>query len=124
MLTKIHHQPIKFIAICLALLVYGSTLVNHMVYYHSHITSNGKLISHAHPYNKSQDKSPIKSHHHSTIDLLLLFGDGFHHFNVLHQDFTTEAHLILIIDSWIEVIDFQSPLVFDKQRGPPQLIAA
>ena len=33
---------------------------------------NGKIITHSHPYNKSNDSGPIKSHHHSKAHYLFL----------------------------------------------------
>ncbi len=32
---------------------------------------NGAIITHAHPYDKSDDSKPFKSHHHSKNELLL-----------------------------------------------------
>lgn len=95
-----------------------------MVYYHSHITNDGRLVSHAHPFNKSQDSTPFKSHHHSAIDLLLLFGDGFHHFSRLYEDFNLVKVRISIHHISVKKIDFKFPWVIDKQRGPPNKIAA
>lgn len=51
---------------CIVLLTVNSTL-----YKHSHILEDGTLITHAHPYSKGTDNSPIKSHHHSQIELLI-----------------------------------------------------
>jgi hypothetical protein len=39
---------------------------------HSHRLLNGKIISHAHPFNKSQDSAPFKQHSHSSLELFIL----------------------------------------------------
>lgn len=42
--------------------------------FHFHIINNGFLIFHSHPYNKTHNNSsPIKSHPHSSLELLLYF---------------------------------------------------
>ena len=47
--------------------------VNATVNQHSHRISEGYTVTHAHPYNTStSDSGPIKSHHHSETELLLL----------------------------------------------------
>ena len=63
--------------IVLLLSIYSLILVNNSLFYHSHITSNGKVISHAHPFNKQNDDNPYKAHHHSKLELLLLFSDNY-----------------------------------------------
>jgi hypothetical protein len=56
----------------LLLLSFVLLLVNNAVFYHSHVLANGQVVSHAHPYNKSSDKDPIKTHHHSNAEFLFL----------------------------------------------------
>ena len=46
--------------------------INNAVFYHSHKLANGEVVSHAHPYNKTTDSQPFKSHHHSKTELLFL----------------------------------------------------
>ena len=47
-------------------------IANQAFYSHSHITEDGKVISHAHPFQKDSDSSPIKEHSHTQSDFLLL----------------------------------------------------
>lgn len=49
-----------------------SFIIIQTVFVHSHLLSNGTIITHAHPYNKQKDSSPFKSHHHSNGELCLL----------------------------------------------------
>ena len=47
--------------------------LNSAVNQHSHRVSEGYIISHAHPYKTSpSDSGPVKSHHHSKAEFLLL----------------------------------------------------
>ncbi|MBL7138999.1 MAG: hypothetical protein ISS17_09520 [Bacteroidales bacterium] len=47
-------------------------IANNSFYYHSHRHQDGKIISHAHPFNKSQDPFPFKKHKHSVVELFIL----------------------------------------------------
>ncbi len=40
-------------------------------YKHSHVLSDGSVVTHSHPYN-TDDKSPYKTHHHSKTEYILL----------------------------------------------------
>lgn len=58
----------------LALLLLGFVLllvVNRTVYTHSHILSDGTVLTHAHPYDTDADGNPFKSHQHNSIELLI-----------------------------------------------------
>ncbi len=48
----------------------GTLIVNKSIYLHTHKLTDGSVISHAHPYNKSGDDKPFKSHHHTDTQLL------------------------------------------------------
>jgi type III secretory pathway component EscU len=47
-------------------------IANQTVFIHSHVLSNGQVISHAHPYDKNDDTKPFKSHHHTKSEILFL----------------------------------------------------
>ncbi len=51
--------------------LFGLYIVNYAFYTHRHILVDGTVITHAHPYNKS-DSKPFKSHQHSKTELVLL----------------------------------------------------
>ncbi|MFK5855651.1 MAG: hypothetical protein QM503_05935 [Bacteroidota bacterium] len=76
MLNRNKHSIINF-SVFLLLISYGFILVNNSLFYHSHVTTNGAVISHAHPFSKQSDNKPYKNHHHSKIELLLLSSNGF-----------------------------------------------
>ena len=39
---------------------------------HTHQLENGKYITHVHPFNKSTDNTPIKTHNHSSEQITFL----------------------------------------------------
>ena len=47
-------------------------VANKALFMHTHKLANGNLISHAHPFNKSTDNQPFKTHTHSQAELLLI----------------------------------------------------
>ena len=50
----------------------GLLIINNVMFLHSHKLDNGNFVTHAHPYDKSNDSAPIKSHHHSKTELIFL----------------------------------------------------
>jgi len=50
--------------------IIGMYVMNKVVFLHSHKLSDGTVIEHAHPYNKSSDSKPFKSHHHTKGEFL------------------------------------------------------
>mgnify|MGYP006946287589 CR=1 FL=1 len=66
--TKVLLQRILSI---LMIAIISCMIVNRAVFMHTHIMANGTVVTHAHPYDKS-DHSPFKSHKHSNSELLFL----------------------------------------------------
>ena len=63
--------------------------INATINRHDHSISNGYVISHAHPYEKTQEnQDPVQSHQHSGTELFLLS---------LVSDPATTASIILIL---------------------------
>lgn len=65
----------KGIAILLLCLVTAIT-INNSVYLHSHIIDNNTVITHAHPFSKSADNLPFKTHTHTNFDYTITQGFG------------------------------------------------
>jgi len=63
--------------------VMGLLIANKGFFIHSHKLENGSIVTHSHPYNRSNDTEPYKSHHHTNAEFLffenldLLFFSGF-----------------------------------------------
>ena len=71
MKTFVRNITRKFGIICMIGII-GLLTINNVMFLHSHQLANGNIITHAHPYNKSDDSAPIKSHHHSKTELIFL----------------------------------------------------
>ncbi|MFP4048218.1 MAG: hypothetical protein ACLFT4_10740, partial [Bacteroidales bacterium] len=57
-----------------ALFLIGSMtlmITNKVIFTHAH-EKNGKIIFHAHPYDKAGDTQPGENHHHSEIEFTLI----------------------------------------------------
>jgi hypothetical protein len=52
--------------------MFSLSLGNKVIYLHTHINNLGKIVTHSHPYNKSSDDQPVKSHHHSNAAIAFL----------------------------------------------------
>lgn len=69
-----HHYNGNIIRKIVALLMLAGVcilLVNKIIFIHSHRTIDGIIITHYHPYNKSNDTEPFKSHHHSNTEFYI-----------------------------------------------------
>ncbi len=47
-------------------------IANKAVYTHSHQLVNGEIVTHAHPFDKQEDNTPLKSHEHTSLEFVLL----------------------------------------------------
>lgn len=63
--------PVEIISISLIVIV-GAFSLNNLIYTHSHILEDGRVITHAHPFDKSSDTDPFKSHLHTSSELIFL----------------------------------------------------
>jgi len=60
----------KGVIVSLFLLILGGIIVNSTFFLHAHKNESGKIIFHAHPFDKGAEKEdPLAKHHHSKIDL-------------------------------------------------------
>lgn len=52
------------------IVVMGCMAVNKGMYTHTHTLDGGRVFTHAHPYNKTNDKEPSNSHRHTKAEFL------------------------------------------------------
>lgn len=50
--------------------IMGLMIANKALFMHTHKMADGSIIVHAHPYNKSNDSKPFKSHQHTKAEFL------------------------------------------------------
>ncbi len=68
----------------------GMMVVNKAIYLHTHKLIDGTSVTHSHPYNKSGDDQPIKTHHHSLFEYVVLQNLGTLFFTVFF------SHLLVV----------------------------
>ncbi|MBN2213607.1 MAG: hypothetical protein JW723_05130 [Bacteroidales bacterium] len=96
-------------------------VANKIIFTHSHILANGQVISHAHPYDKSSDSEPFKSHHHTQSELLffenlkILFPLVFLLFVLKHILQKTKLFIYYVIKI------YPASILLHKGRSPPVL---
>jgi hypothetical protein len=69
MKSTVRNITIKFITL-LMIGVMGMFIANKAIFLHVHKLNDGTIVAHAHPFDKSNDSKPYKSHHHSNAELL------------------------------------------------------
>ena len=62
----------KHIIVSLFLSITLMLTVNSALFWHTHQLSDGSIVVHAHPFSKTADGAPFKSHHHSKGSLMFL----------------------------------------------------
>lgn len=69
---KVNKKYIISIFALLLILMYALCIFNSSVYLHTHILASGKVVTHAHPYDKNSDNEPYKTHKHSFNQIMTL----------------------------------------------------
>ena len=121
MLKEKMYRIINLSVIVLLLNVYGLILVSNALFYHSHVTPDGRVISHAHPFNKQDDSGPKKTHHHSKLELLLFFSDNY---NLNEIQTETKALSTIHFDKNLvhsNVAIISKEYSQDSSRAPPRV---
>lgn len=70
--TKKSIRKIIRLIAAVMLIIYAAQVFNNTFYIHTHFLSSGKVVTHAHPYNKAEDTKPVNSHHHTMDQLVSL----------------------------------------------------
>ncbi len=71
MKAKINNVTMKSVSYLLIVMM-GIFIANNILFMHTHKMDDGRIVVHAHPYDKSDDSQPYKSHQHTTKELLFL----------------------------------------------------
>jgi hypothetical protein len=63
----------KGVIASLFLLIIGGLIVNSTFFLHAHKNDSGKIVFHAHPFDKGAEKEdPLAHHEHSKMDLQII----------------------------------------------------
>lgn len=120
MLKIINNASTKIISI-LWILALFINIFNSSVNLHSHKLDDGTIVTHAHPYNKTGDTLPFKSHKHTKLELLFLT-----HSQLLFLLFFTFTLLTFSIKTQI-FVKYNNSLIYKffhlkiRNKAPPFL---
>jgi hypothetical protein len=64
-------NAIRMVTVMLGVFFLTQVIVK-SVYIHSHVLVDGTIVTHAHPYSKSNDNAPFKKHQHNRIEAFYL----------------------------------------------------
>lgn len=110
----------------IALLITGIfclLITNKAIFLHSHKLNDGKTITHAHPYDTSNDTKPLKAHSHSfLISVLLHITDILFYTNIIGVMLLGMHFLTTFIQRYLDYrsIEFRFSL---NGRSPPLQIS-
>ncbi|MDX9903550.1 MAG: hypothetical protein RB288_05675 [Bacteroidales bacterium] len=101
------------------LVLISFSISNKVFYLHTHLDSHGNLVTHSHPYSKSSDGLPLKSHHHSdaTFAWLCMAEISVLHASPVTADIFTEPREA--IQHYIPVLYSSVTPAWHAGRGPP-----
>jgi hypothetical protein len=105
----------------LFLLIMGGIMVNSSFFLHAHKNESGKVVFHAHPFDKGAEKEdPLAKHSHNKIDLDYLSSlDHYTIFeNIIHLEYNADVELVLQSKSCFNINSNIYSLF--TTRGPPQ----
>ena len=54
------------------IVLFAFQIVNKSLYTHSHILAFGQVVTHAHPFERSDDNGDPKSHRHTQAEMIIL----------------------------------------------------
>lgn len=122
MSVKYRHIKIRFVSILFLLLI-GGVIVNSTFFLHAHKSDGGKIIFHAHPFDKgAESDNPLAQHKHNKIDLATI--SSIDHF--LLKEINIKINYNWVLESELlskPCLKFNSKIynIFST-RGPPQII--
>jgi hypothetical protein len=97
----------------------GMLTINKVVFMHTHKIADHTYISHSHPYNKSDDTNPYKSHHHTEEEFLF-----FQNIEILFPFFVLTIILISFSTKSRSGFEYKQEYIFEfirtnRGRAPP-----
>ena len=118
MKTIVKNITIKF-STYLMIGMMGMLITNNAIFTHLHILSDGEVIEHAHPYDKSNDSKPYKSHHHTNAELIF-YQNLENIILIVFFTFTLRTLVIKVKYSFPIITRYtQGYIILHKGRAPP-----
>jgi len=98
----------------------GGIVFNSAFFLHSHRTACGKIVVHAHPFNKSaENNNPFSKHQHNKIDLTALGALDFYFNNQLVIQISVYPEIETEIDFSNNHLLFSTLSFLYPNRAPP-----
>lgn len=101
----------------------GLIVCNKVFNTHTHIQTNGVIVSHAHPFDKASDDKPVKSHHHGSLEIIAL--ETIDVFTAFYIGSLIIVVSVIILKTILP--NFNLNILLNKlrldQRGPPVLFS-
>lgn len=86
----------KAIIASIFLLIIGGIVVNSTFFLHAHKNESGKIVFHAHPFDKGAEQDdPLAEHKHKRLDLDLFSSIGYFVFLIENIDFSFKIEYVL-----------------------------
>lgn len=103
----------------LLITVFAFQVVIKSTYTHSHKLAEGKVITHAHPYDKANDSKPFKSHNHTQAEFVFIAN-----LEIIYPFIFLFLSLINIsqnrkMPEYLFLICISSCINLQKNKGPP-----
>lgn len=70
MISNVREITKKILTITM-IVIAGLLIANKSIFIHTHILADGTIVCHSHPYNKADNSSSQKTHHHTNFELIL-----------------------------------------------------
>lgn len=118
MKTLVRNITIKFVAYLMIGLM-AMLIANKVMFTHLHKNAEGTILIHAHPYDKTNDSGPFKSHNHTQAEFLFFENLGILFLAVimilvLHKFPSKAKYLVFIVTNYS-----LSCVILQKGRAPP-----
>ena len=82
--------------------VMGLLIANKGLFTHTHKLNDGRLVTHAHPYDKKQDSEPYKKHPHTKYEFLF-----FENLNILFLSTILILSILAIVRKKVSFVDVE-----------------
>lgn len=106
------------------LLLIGGVIVNSTFFLHAHKNNSGKIVFHAHPFDKGTEKQdPLSKHNHSKLDLDYYSSLDYFSLEIetIDFEFRTSFELELLSKPCTYISSYF--YLGNTNRGPPQTIS-
>ena len=110
----------KGIITSIFLLLIGGIIVNSTFFLHAHKNDSGKVVFHAHPFDKgAEQEDPLAQHSHNKIDLDYL--SSFEYYTISQDYINLDFYIDFELELQSKPCIFSNSIIYNlfSTRGPP-----